>query len=68
MALMSDATVLASTAAKLLLIIKWSSEQHVIIIKRELAVTNVLRPILLDKLSSMALEYVVLKDQQVPLS
>ena len=68
MALMSDATVLASTAAKLLLIIKWSSEQHVIIIKRELAVTNVLRPILLDKLSSMALEYVALKDQQVPLS
>ena len=68
MALMSDATVLASTAAKLLLIIKWSSEQHVIIIKRELAVTNVLRPILLDKLSLMALEYVVLKDQQVPLS
>ena len=68
MALMSDATVLASTAAKLLLIIKWSSEQHVIIIKRELAVTNVLRPILLYKLSSMALEYVVLKDQQVPLS
>ena len=68
MALMSDATVLASTAAKLLLIIKWSSEQHVIIIKRELAVTNVLRLILLDKLSSMALEYVALKDQQVPLS
>ena len=68
MALMSDATVLASTAAKLLLIIKWSSEQHVIIIKRELAVTNVLPLILLDKLSSMALEYVALKDQQVPLS
>jgi hypothetical protein len=68
MALMWDATVLASTAAKLLLIIKWSSEQHVIIIKRELAVTNVLPLILLDKLSSMALEYVALKDQQVPLS
>ena len=68
MALMWDATVLASTAAKLLLIMKWSSGQHVIIIKRELAVTNVLRLILLDKLSSMALEYVALKDQQVPLS
>ena len=68
MALMSDATVLASTAAKLLLIIKCSSEQYVIIIKRELAVTNVLPLILLDKLSLMALEYVALKDQQVQLS